>query len=164
MQPCDKATTLTDSQYKVGVCEWMLQLRLLAPFGACRFKVKERFEFPLSLDMFKYTADGLAAMETAQHRWVHLLVGPGVQAVEGDSKQCILLERPRFGKRFGSKDKRVFFWLAVSPETAEAIHASVGTRLSKLQRWRPARCRWVLPMMLGALSRATLDTDCISSV
>jgi len=28
-----------------------------------RFKVRDRFEFPMALDMYKYTAEGLAAME-----------------------------------------------------------------------------------------------------
>jgi hypothetical protein len=31
-----------------------------------RYKVRDRFEFPLEIDMFKYTADGLAAMDREQ--------------------------------------------------------------------------------------------------
>ena len=32
-----------------------------------RYKVRDRFEFPVSLDMLPYTAEGLAAMETQNH-------------------------------------------------------------------------------------------------
>lgn len=43
----------------------------------CRYKLRDRFEFPVVLDMFRYTADGLAALEGGAAGSAAGAAGPG---------------------------------------------------------------------------------------